>query len=518
LNKKFHRISGIFYTSNLFPKPLINRLKNLLAALFLLFLILKFSTMKKWILVIFISATSGLAGAWLFGKLNSNQSFSQNGGIDDVVSSVNYNLPESGAINFVKAGEVATPCVVFIKTTSEVQRQSSWGWFFDFDPFGSIGEVASTGSGVIISKDGYIVTNNHVIKGAKTIEVVLNKNKRTFKATLVGAHASSDLALLKIDADNLPFIQFANSDALKIGEWVVAVGNPFNLTSTVTAGIVSAKGRNISIVNEQFPIESFIQTDAAINPGNSGGALVDLAGNLVGINTAIASKTGSYIGYGFAIPSRIVAKIIKDLKEYGAVQRAFSGITVQDIEGTLADKLKDVDAGVYVNAVSESCPDAKKYIEATDIIQKINGHTINTKSEYDEQLAYYRPGDKITITLLRDGKPIERTIQLVNEDGGIDVYKRQIISSEALGADFEPITKVEKDLYKVTTGMKIVGIRQGRIAQMGFSEGYIITSVNQKKDKTTEEMISILENSKGRVILEIVSPEGQKSVTQFYFY
>lgn len=474
--------------------------------------------MKKWFLVTFIACFSGIGGAWIFKKFNTNVSVVESNSFQNVARSANYMAANGANLDFVKASETATPCVVFIKTTSEVQRQSGWGWFFDFDPFGSIGEVASTGSGVIISKDGYIVTNNHVIKGAKTIEVVLNKNKRSFKATLIGSHASSDLALLKIDAENLPFIQFANSDQLKIGEWVVAVGNPFNLTSTVTAGIVSAKGRNISIVSDQFPIESFIQTDAAINPGNSGGALVDLDGNLVGINTAIASKTGSYIGYGFAIPSKIVAKIIKDLKEYGTVQRAFSGLAVKDIEGELADKYKNQETGVYVNSVSESCPDAKKYIEASDIVLKIEGHEIENKSVFDEQLAYYRPGDKVTFTLLRDGEQLEVTIELVNEDGGTSVYKRQLLKSEDLGADFEPITKVEKDLYKITTGIKVVALKAGRISQMGLSEGYIIVSVNQKKDKTAEEIISILENSKGRVIIETVSPGGEKNVTQFYFY
>lgn len=465
-----------------------------------------------------VAAGSGVGGSWLYqslGKADPGSGFEERGIFGQRVS-----YPASGVatLDFVKASEVATPCVVFIKTTSEVQRTSGFGWFFDFDPFGSIGEVASTGSGVIVSKDGYIVTNSHVIKGAKTIEVVLNKNKRTYKAKLIGAHPSSDLALLKIEVDNLPVIQFANSDQLKIGEWVVAVGNPFNLNSTVTAGIVSAKGRNISIVSDQFPIESFIQTDAAINPGNSGGALVDLEGNLVGINTAIASKTGSYVGYGFAIPSKIVAKIIKDLREYGAVQRAFTGLTVESLEGKLAEKYKDQDVGVYVNSVSESNPDAKKHIEVTDIILKINGHIIDNKSIFDEQLAYYRPGDEITLTILREGKEIEKTIQLVNEDGGTSIYKRQILKSEELDADFEPVTKVEKDLYDILTGIKIVRVGGGRIAQMGFGEGYIIVSVNQKKDKTAEEMISILENSKGRVIVEIVAPNGQKSVTQFYFY
>jgi serine protease Do len=474
--------------------------------------------MKKWILIILVASFSGIAGNLAMDKFRPQPSQTGLNNLQDVARSVGYGSAQGAGLDFVKASEIATPCVVFIKTTSEVQRQTGWGWFFDFDPFGSIGEVASTGSGVIISKDGYIVTNNHVIKGAKSIEVVLNKNKHTYKATLIGSHSSSDLALLKIDAENLPFIQFANSDQLKIGEWVVAVGNPFNLTSTVTAGIVSAKGRNISIVNEQFPIESFIQTDAAINPGNSGGALVDLNGNLIGINTAIASKTGSYVGYGFAIPSKIVAKIIKDLKEFGSVQRAFAGLTIQDIEGELAKKYANQETGVYVNSVSESCPDAKKFIENSDIILSINGVNIDNKSMYDEQLAYFRPGDKITLRILRDGKEIERSIQLVNEDGGTTSFIRNIIKSAALGADFESITKAEKDLYKITSGIKIVSLKQGRISQMGFSEGYIIVSVNQKKDKTAQELISILENSTGRVILEIISPEGQKSVTQFYFY
>jgi len=474
--------------------------------------------MKKWILIVLVSAFSGISGSIIFGKLKKSENESDINSYKNIAHNASYMAANGANLDFVKASETATPCVVFIKTTSEVQRTSGFGWFFDFDPFGSIGEVASTGSGVIISKDGYIVTNNHVIKGAKTIEVVLNKSKRSFKATLVGAHPSSDLALLKIDAENLPFIQFANSEQLKIGEWVVAVGNPFNLTSTVTAGIVSAKGRNISIVSDQFPIESFIQTDAAINPGNSGGALVDLDGSLVGINTAIASKTGSYVGYGFAIPSKIVAKIIKDLKEYGSVQRAFSGLIIEDIEGKLADKYKDQETGVYVNSVSESCPDAKKYIESSDIILKVEGNEIDNKSMFDEQMAYYRPGDKVSFTILRDGKQLEYTIQLVNEDGGISVYKHQILKSDDLGADFEAITKIEKDLYKISAGVKVINLRAGRIAQMGLSEGYIIVSVNQKRDKTAEEIIRLLESSKGRVIVETISPSGEKSVTQFYFY
>ncbi len=222
--------------------------------------------------------------------------------------------------------------MVFIKTVSTVQYRGGFdGWFFDFDPFGSKGQVSSSGSGVIVTADGYIVTNNHVIDKAESITVVLSNKKKEYKAKLIGTDPSTDLALLKIEAEKLPFIQFANSDDLLTGDWVVAVGNPFNLNSTVTAGIVSAKGRNINILNNSFPIESFIQTDAAINPGNSGGALVNLEGQLVGINTAIASNTGSYNGYGFAIPCNIVSKIVKDLKEFGEVQRGFLGCDVDDI-------------------------------------------------------------------------------------------------------------------------------------------------------------------------------------------
>ncbi len=469
-------------------------------------------------IIILVASVSGLCGAGLFVKMMPLNSLTDQNNVITNGRMVNYSAAIGEGLDFVKASEIATPSVVFIKTTSEVQHSNGFGWFFGFDPFGSIGEVASTGSGVILSKDGYIVTNNHVIKGAKTIEVVLNKTKRTFKAKLIGSHASSDLALLKIDAENLSAIQFANSDHLKVGEWVLAVGNPFNLTSTVTAGIVSAKGRNISIVNDQFPIESFIQTDAAINPGNSGGALVDLNGNLVGINTAIASKTGSYVGYGFAIPSKIVAKIIKDLKEFGHVQRAFSGISVEDIDGELANKYKNQQSGVYINMVSESCPDAKKYLQSTDIILKINGHEIENKSMYDEQMAYYRPGDKITIAILRDGKTIEKIIELVNEDGGISEYKPILLSSEILGGEFESVTKAQKDLFKINSGIKILKIKQGRLANMGFAEGYIIVSVNQAKDQLPNDIIKSIERSQGRLILEIITPNGQKSINQFYNY
>ncbi|HYH02216.1 MAG TPA: trypsin-like peptidase domain-containing protein, partial [Bacillota bacterium] len=289
--------------------------------------------MKKIVVFIAAGMISGFAGSWLFSLTDKKDIVSWEAPFSGNAERVSYSGSAVNAPDFVKASETATPTVVFIKTVSNMnQRQTIWDEWFGWDPFGNMGPVSSTGSGVIITDDGYIVTNHHVIDGADKIDVVLNGNKKTYTAKVVGTDPSTDLAVLKIEAKNLPKISVANSENLKTGEWVVAVGNPFNLTSTVTAGIVSAKGRNINIVNNQFPIESFIQTDAAINPGNSGGALVNTSGELVGINTAIMSKTGAYNGYGFAIPSNIVAKVVKDIIDFGEVQRAFTGMDVRDID------------------------------------------------------------------------------------------------------------------------------------------------------------------------------------------
>jgi S1-C subfamily serine protease len=292
----------------------------------------------------------GLAGAWIFGRMSrvNSGNVAVIPPMSNTLRAVSMDALPDG---FVKASAISTPAVVFIKTQSTVQMSSPFGWFWDFDPFGSRGEATSTGSGVIVSKDGYIVTNNHVIANANKITVVLNQRKQEYTAKVVGTDPGSDLALIKIDANDLPAIVMANSDNIQVGDWVLAVGNPFNLTSTVTAGIVSAKGRNINLMQNQFPIESFIQTDAAINPGNSGGALVNLAGELVGINTAIQSNTGSYTGYGFAIPSNIVHKIVKDLVDFGEVQRAFPGMEVADLTAARSKALNFLGEGVEVTCL-----------------------------------------------------------------------------------------------------------------------------------------------------------------------
>jgi serine protease Do len=276
----------------------------------------------------------------------------------------------------------------------------------------------SSGSGVIIRKDGYIITNNHVVENSEELEVSLN-NKRVYKAKVIGTDPSTDLALIKIEESNLPFANFANSDQVRVGDWVLAVGNPFDLASTVTAGIVSAKARNIHILQDNTAIESFIQTDAAVNPGNSGGALVDLRGNLIGINTAIATPTGTYAGYAFAVPSNIVAKIVDDFLQFGSVQRAFLGITIQDLDWNLAKDLGlSISEGVLVNGVVRNGAAAHAGIKQNDVVVRVGDRTVRSSAELLETVATRRPGDEITVTVNRGGKEMDINARLKNSSGG----------------------------------------------------------------------------------------------------
>ncbi len=473
--------------------------------------------MKKYLVFALISTCFGMLGSY-FQQISEKPSLHFTSLPDANATNVSFNNATIESGDFVKASAQATPTVVFIKTVSNAQNQQS-GNIWDFwDFFGNRGPSYSSGSGVIISKDGYIVTNNHVIKDADKIDVILNNNKRTYTAKLIGADANTDLALIKIDAKELQAITFANSDNLKTGEWVLAVGNPFNLTSTVTAGIVSAKGRNINVnQNAQFPIESFIQTDAAINPGNSGGALVNLNGELVGINTAIQSQTGSYVGYGFAIPGNMVAKIVKDIIDFGDVQKGFTGMEVKDLdEATATDK--NINNGVVVNDVFEDGPAEKAGLKTDDIITKIDNKGVDSKAVYEEQISYHRPGDNIKVNYLRNGKEGFIEFKLIGKDANKAIVQKYSVTSTRLGADFKPLSASEKAKLGINAGVKVANIKSGALRQMNIPEGFVIYKLNNKTYSKPEDLIHDLENVSGRILIEGYYADGGKATYSFFTY
>lgn len=423
-------------------------------------------------------------------------------------------------MNFTTASAIATPAVVHIKSaTVEASNSKRRGYergnSFPFDFFEDFdirrGPSQSSGSGVIVSADGYVVTNNHVIDDADQIEVVLADN-RTYKANVIGTDPSTDLALIKIDAKDLPALKFGNSDQLQIGEWVLAVGNPFNLTSTVTAGIVSAKGRNINILDDKFKIESFIQTDAAVNPGNSGGALINVGGELVGINTAIASQTGSYSGYSFAVPSNIVRKVIDDLLQFGTVQRGFLGVSIQDVNSKLSDEEGlGVSRGVYVNEVNQSSAADVAGIKKGDVILKVEDVTVNSSSELQEQVARHRPGDNLKLTALRNGKEIVFNVVLKNQAGNTSVVKKESNANiQSIGAQLEPISSREKSDLNVSGGVKVTKIMPGKFRSAGIREGFIITSIDKQDVKSESDVLELLKNKEGAVLVEGTYGRGNK--------
>lgn len=361
-----------------------------------------------------------------------------------------------------------------------------------------------TGSGVVINDKGYIITNNHVIDDADEIEVTLHNNT-TYKAAIVGTDPSTDLALLQIKANDLTILPLVNSDDVEVGEWVLAVGNPFSLNSTVTAGIVSAKARNININKDKFAVESFIQTDAAINPGNSGGALVNLNGDLIGINTAIASQTGTYNGYGFAVPSNIVGKVVEDLLNFGVVQRGLLGINITTLNTQLANE-KDIDLtqGVYVANVQEEGAADKAGIKEDDVIIAIDKKTVNTSPELQELVARKRPGDQVEITLVRNGNKKDITVILESSTGTTKVKKKEHQKILALlGANLEELDKKIAEDLNIEHGIKITELFAGKLRkETEIREGFIITHVDGRKVKTIDDLMNALENKQGGVLLE----------------
>lgn len=368
------------------------------------------------------------------------------------------------------------------------------------------------GSGVIISENGYIVTNNHVIEDAQNIKVILN-DKREFEAKLVGTDPSTDIALLKIDAKDLSFLTYGDSNALKLGEWVLAVGNPFNLTSTVTAGIVSSLGRNLRINEDQYSIESFIQTDAAVNPGNSGGALVNQQGNLVGINTAIASRTGSYAGYSFAVPVTIVKKVVNDLKEYGEVQRALLGVNISDVNADKAKELKlEKVEGVYIGGVPENGAAKQAGIKEGDVIIQIDGEPIKNTAELQEKISQYRPGDNVKVVVIRDTEKKQFTVTLRNKQGDTQIVRND---DSAFGAEFEAVSEKEKEKLEINSGIKITKLDNGKLKNSGMKEGFIITHVNKKPIYEVKDFKRETGNSRGGILVEGIYPNGEQAYFVF---
>lgn len=431
------------------------------------------------------------------------------------------------AENFIEASENSLNSVVHVTTkveTTTFQRDIFSEFFYgpgsggrEFKQFGS-----GSGSGVIISEDGYIVTNNHVIENAKEIQVTLNDNRK-YDAIIIGADPSTDIAVLKIKEKGLKAIPLGNSDEIRIGEWVLAVGNPFNLTSTVTAGIVSAKARNINLLGDRsgsnvVPIESFIQTDAAVNPGNSGGALVNTRGELVGINTAIASHTGSYSGYSFAIPVNLVQKVMLDLIDYGIVQRGYLGVQIADITQELKEekKLSSV-KGVYIAEVVEDGSADKAGIKSGDVILKIGNKDVNSVAAVQEEVGRRRPGDKLALTI-RNAKGEESIEEIVlrNKDGETKlVSKEEISKNVALGATFRELTSKEQKELNIDHGVKIQTLNAGKLKSLGLSEGMIVTKINNETITSVEQLTSKLNSLNKGVLLEIMTESGKRDYVGF---
>jgi Do/DeqQ family serine protease len=444
----------------------------------------------------------------------------------NAIHQVDFNGVPSG-LDFTSAAENTVHSVVHITTKvvqTTFQRDPFQEFFYgpgaggrEFKQYG-----AGAGSGVIVSSQGYIVTNNHVIENASEIQVVLNDNSK-YDAKVIGADPSTDIAVLKIEGQNFPAIPIGNSDELKIGEWVLAVGNPFNLTSTVTAGIVSAKARNINLLSERsaqdvVPIESFIQTDAAVNPGNSGGALVNTRGELIGINTAIASQTGSYAGYSFAVPINLVDKVMRDLIDFGIVQRGFLGVQIADVTQEVKEKNKLPDLkGVFLAKVTEGGSADKAGLKDGDVILKIGSKEVNSVASLQEEIGKRRPGDKVSLTVRqKDGDIISKELVLRNKDGDTELMSKEEISKNyALGATFIELTDKEKKELNISYGVKIKSITTGKLKSIGLQEGIIITKVNNEPIETVAELTEKLSGVNRGILLEIMDETGKRDYRGF---
>ncbi len=455
--------------------------------------------MKNLVLVIAVSVISAIVSVLVYKQFEEPQGIIIREQVP--VKYTNFNeeqsqFPPSRAFHsaaptsFTKAAEIVTPAVVNIKATSSSQLE--W-WSNEFS--------GSSGSGVMISPDGYIVTNNHVIEEGTTLEVTLN-DKRKYEARLVGSDPMTDIALLKIEAQKLPYLVFGNSDSIRVGEWVLAVGNPFNLESTVTAGIVSAKGRSIDILEGEYKIESFIQTDAAVNPGNSGGALVNTNGELVGINTAIITRSGRYEGYSFAIPANLVRKIIYDIKEFGTVQRGMLGIGIDEVDDKLAKDLglESVE-GIYISRITPKSGAHDAGLMRGDVIISINGSKTRTIPELQEKVARFRPGNSVSVEYIRKGKIYKTNVILKNKSNTTAIIGNGSMLKE-LGFELRDLTNTEKQHLKVNGVYVLSIVRGSKIERTNMDPGFIITKINDFEISGVDDVVKILENASGKIMLE----------------
>lgn len=484
--------------------------------------------MKRAFLTLVLGFLAGIGGAWTYAawlapapEHQAPERFASYGPsagpIATDIPTVTRVLPAGdGPTDFTLASQNSTASVVYIRTVST--RYSSRSWYDLFFDGNWQSQQVGSGSGVIYTEDGYIITNNHVINGADAIEVIHGKN--IYPAELIGTDPNTDLAVLKIDATHLPAIDIASSKEVQVGDWVLAVGNPFNLTSTVTAGIVSAKGRQINILKGRFPIESFIQTDAAINPGNSGGALVNTQGQLVGINTAILSQTGSYAGYGFAVPVDIARKVADDLIRYGDVQKAILGAEVIDLNQQVAQKYQlptDQLDGVLVQKVFTNSAAGQAGLKPGDIILGINDTEINSSGTFDELLSYQSPGDQITISYRRKRKEQDITLTLTNRAGTTDLLISESYEAESLGVVFETIPGAELNSMNLKAGIRVGKVKNGFFKKLGIPQGFIITSVNNRLMTDPAELTELLEKLKGKVIIRGVNEKGMGGYYSYIF-
>ncbi|PCH49381.1 MAG: serine protease [Flavobacteriaceae bacterium] len=408
---------------------------------------------------------------------------------------VNYSnsvIASTENTDFTVAAEKTINSVVHVKNTSLKTVRDPYAAFF-YGQNGATKQYSQigTGSGVIISSDGYIVTNNHVIKNATDIEVTFN-NKKVYKANLVGTDATNDIALLKVDAQNLPYITFGDSNSIKVGEWVLAVGNPYNLTSTVTAGIISAKGRDLDGTKG---VDSFIQTDAAVNPGNSGGALVNTRGELIGINTAISSQTGSFIGYSFAVPSNIAKKVVEDLMEFGNVQKAILGVKGGELNNKVADKLDVIETeGFYISSVVEGSGAEKAGLQENDIIIKLDNVKIATYADLNGFIRAKGPNDTVQVTFLRNEEEKSLNVKLT---------KNEVTAVLSIGLNLKNLDKKELKKLNLSNGVKITAISNKELMYYGVKKGYVITVINHKKVNTVDEVSNMIANKVHGEVLRI---------------